>query len=174
MSIEQLGSIGEFVGSIVVFITLLYLAIQVRQTRNAVIAQSSRDLYLSSSTWHLEMARNAELKRIAIKGQQAELQDYSEEEWYEFRMVALSLMLQMEAVFAQRTLGVEHFELADTWLRATKSLIESFPAYRKFWETAKSEGNLEPGFIEAVEAIEGGSDMRKVLFEVADGEQSGT
>jgi hypothetical protein len=40
MTIQDLGSIGEFISSIAVLITLLYLAMQVRQTRNATIAST--------------------------------------------------------------------------------------------------------------------------------------
>ena len=40
LTIEELGSIGEFISSIVVLITLIYLAVQVRQTRNATIAST--------------------------------------------------------------------------------------------------------------------------------------
>ena len=40
MSIEELGSIGEFVSSIAVLITLIYLAVQVRQTRSATVAST--------------------------------------------------------------------------------------------------------------------------------------
>lgn len=40
MTIGELGSIGEFISSIVVLITLIYLAVQVRQTRNATIAST--------------------------------------------------------------------------------------------------------------------------------------
>ena len=40
MSIQELGSIGEFVSSLVVLVTLLYLAVQIRQTRNATVAST--------------------------------------------------------------------------------------------------------------------------------------
>lgn len=40
MTIAELGSIGEFISSIVVLLTLIYLAVQVRQTRNATIAST--------------------------------------------------------------------------------------------------------------------------------------
>ena len=40
MSIQDLGSIGEFISSIAVLVTLLYLAVQVRQTRNATVAST--------------------------------------------------------------------------------------------------------------------------------------
>ena len=40
MSIQELGSIGEFISSIAVLVTLIYLAVQVRQTRNATVAST--------------------------------------------------------------------------------------------------------------------------------------
>ena len=40
MTIQELGSIGEFISSIAVLLTLIYLAVQVRQTRNATIAST--------------------------------------------------------------------------------------------------------------------------------------
>lgn len=40
MSIQDLGSIGEFISSIAVLVTLIYLAVQVRQTRNAQVAST--------------------------------------------------------------------------------------------------------------------------------------
>ena len=40
MSIQDLGSIGEFISSLAVLVTLLYLAVQIRQTRNATVAST--------------------------------------------------------------------------------------------------------------------------------------
>ncbi len=40
MTIQELGSIGEFISSIAVLFTLIYLAVQVRQTRDATIAST--------------------------------------------------------------------------------------------------------------------------------------
>lgn len=39
LTIEQLGSLGEFFGSIAVFLTLLYLVAEIRLTRKATMAQ---------------------------------------------------------------------------------------------------------------------------------------
>jgi len=40
MSIQELGSIGEFISSIAVLVTLIYLALQAKQTRNATVAST--------------------------------------------------------------------------------------------------------------------------------------
>ncbi|MCB1645206.1 MAG: hypothetical protein KDI36_07120 [Pseudomonadales bacterium] len=39
MTIEEMGSLGEFFGSIAVFVTLLYLVAEIRLTRKATMAQ---------------------------------------------------------------------------------------------------------------------------------------
>ncbi len=40
MTIQELGSIGEFVSSIAVLVTLIYLVIQIRHNRNATVAST--------------------------------------------------------------------------------------------------------------------------------------
>jgi hypothetical protein len=49
MTIADLGSVGEFIGSIVVLITLIYLAIQVRQNTRHVQAQMGHDAWLANT-----------------------------------------------------------------------------------------------------------------------------
>ena len=55
MTIAELGSVGEFIGSIVVLITLVYLAIQVRQNTRHVQAQMGHDGWLANT--HDEIAK---------------------------------------------------------------------------------------------------------------------
>ena len=69
--IEQLGSIGEFISSIVVLITLIYLAVQVRQTRNATIAstmQTNRAQFQSIMLAN----RDSQIAPIIIKADNSE------------------------------------------------------------------------------------------------------
>lgn len=50
MTIVELGAIGEFAGSIAVLITLIYLAVQVRQNTRHVRAQMGHDGWLSTAS----------------------------------------------------------------------------------------------------------------------------
>ncbi len=170
MTIAELGSLGEFIGSIGVVATLVYLAIQVRQnssvleeTHRALLAEAVREINLASSQWHMEIAKSSELKRIFLKSQRPDMHAYTEEEWYEFRMLALSMMLQAQALFAQRDLGLEYNEQLTTWFRSIRGVIDSFPAWQRYWREAREEGNLDAGFIQAIDAIDDGIDMKKIL-----------
>ena len=49
VTIVELGAIGEFVGSIAVLVTLIYLAIQVRQNTRHIRAQMGHDGWLSTA-----------------------------------------------------------------------------------------------------------------------------
>lgn len=63
MTIQELGSIGEFVSSIVILITLIYLSLQIRQNTNAIHSQSRADIYRGAQE---ELWRNIEYPDITI------------------------------------------------------------------------------------------------------------
>ena len=62
--IELLGNLGEFVGSIAVLATLVYLAVQVRQTRDVVVASTHQARSDSGRDITLSMAASAELAEL--------------------------------------------------------------------------------------------------------------
>jgi hypothetical protein len=47
--IQELGAMGEFVGAIAVVVTLGYLAVQIRQSRQIEMATSIRDMFVKGS-----------------------------------------------------------------------------------------------------------------------------
>lgn len=71
MTIAELGSIGEFVGSLAVLATLIYLAIQVRHARSEArrTAQVAR-AHGVRQNW-LNRAQNPELLDAMIKAEQS-------------------------------------------------------------------------------------------------------
>jgi hypothetical protein len=78
MNIQELGSLGEFVGAIAVMVTLVYLAIQTRLTRKAAeetakfssmqMLQGVADMY---SRWRLARM-NPELAELLVKARGSE------------------------------------------------------------------------------------------------------
>ena len=79
MTIQELGSIGEFISSIVVLITLIYLAVQVRQTRNATIA-STMQINRAQFQSIMIANRDSQIAPIIIKADKGE--ELTEEEEY--------------------------------------------------------------------------------------------
>ena len=79
MTLQELGSIGEFISSIVVLITLIYLAVQVRQTRNATIA-STMQINRAQFQSIMIANRDSQIAPIIIKADKGE--ELTEEEEY--------------------------------------------------------------------------------------------
>ncbi len=67
LSIQDLGSIGEFVAAIATLITLVYLATQIRQNTKVAKAQLSKDLFLTSRQALMDIAANPELAKLAAQ-----------------------------------------------------------------------------------------------------------
>ena len=64
---ELLGNYGEFVGSIAVVITLIYLVIQVRQNSNSISGSIEMQNLALNIDWHARIASDAECELCIIK-----------------------------------------------------------------------------------------------------------
>lgn len=70
---ELLGNVGEFVGAIVVVVTLAYLAVQVRRNAQTVEAATSHSITRSQNELNVAMATNPEMTNMVLRG----MQDYA-------------------------------------------------------------------------------------------------
>ena len=62
--LEDLGNIGEFVGSLAVLITLVYLAMQIRQNTESLGLGSELELSSQVVAWHRSITQDPDLCRI--------------------------------------------------------------------------------------------------------------
>ncbi len=67
MTIADLGAIGEFVGSILVLVTLIYLAIQIHQTKQSLQSASLHSGISSMSQNNALFAANQDFADIIVK-----------------------------------------------------------------------------------------------------------
>ena len=70
MSLDDLGNVGEFVGAIAVFVSLIYLALQIRQNTKSLKESASRSLHDAFYRLSLFVAEHPEVAEIAIRGAQ--------------------------------------------------------------------------------------------------------
>jgi hypothetical protein len=69
MDIQDLGAIGEFISSFAVLITLIYVAVQLRETRNALGAQAYQERTFAQQDALLRVAENSDLAAVLTKFQ---------------------------------------------------------------------------------------------------------
>ena len=158
---EAIGAIGEIGGAIAVVVTLAYLALQVRESRKATLADvyqtraHSRgapllQVALNSPTFHKTLFRFE--TNLENEGLDAAIADLSDEERYLVRLYHHDLMVRTdnihfqylqgflpEAYFESTKLGMQRF--VPIW--EALELESQYPSISKeLFETFGSKGNV--------------------------------
>jgi hypothetical protein len=122
VSIQDLGSIGEFVAAIATVVTLAYLAVQIR--RNTLATHSSSFHAISDSMNHINIAvaQNPALSRIWLTGG-ADRQSLTDEERHQFDMLLLSYFHVFETMHYQARKGAGASDLVATEERSLIALL---------------------------------------------------
>jgi hypothetical protein len=160
MGIVELGALGEFVGSIAVLATLIYLSFQVREARAESRSSLLHHRNDAARSLFLSEASNPTLMAALVKGDRAlgwerrmdgPLIEQAGLTSEEARMVLNSFMANL---FHRQTLYMSR--LTDTeWhtLDNQIAVMISSGLARLCFETVKSSGTFDPAFIAHVEGI---------------------
>ena len=137
MTIQDLGSIGEFVAAIATLCTLVYLAIQIRQNTRSVRASS----FQASSRDILEIidrvAVNSDLSRLFFEG----LSDYesmSDEDRRRFATYLGSLLARWESLMFQREQGIVLDPTSFSFFYQNLRVVFARPGTRQWWSKARN------------------------------------
>jgi len=100
MNLNDLANIGQVIGAIAVVISLIYVALQIRQNTNAVRSATAQSVHEHFANWYHLIAADAELSRIAANG----LRDYqslSENERTRFIAAFMSFLSYSQNAFSK-------------------------------------------------------------------------
>ncbi|NKC01280.1 MAG: hypothetical protein GKR90_22665 [Pseudomonadales bacterium] len=157
---ELLGNLGEFLGSIAVFITLIYLAIQVRQSKqateaNTLVAQQNYEIALAQNhvsrtdlivQLSLELARSRDLSEIWLKWENEGVGSLNELEKARFENYNLAILYALDSQHAQYSLGLLD---EDGWADAERRI----KVLADTWAELDFEGVGRRGFVEEIARI---------------------
>jgi hypothetical protein len=131
MSLEDLGNIGEFVAAVGVIISLVYLAVQIRQNTRSSRAASYQAAVTSISDLMREVGADPDLARIIATGG-ADLSTLTPSERMQFNYFALSIIRNFENIHYQYISGAID---EDTWLGWAARIKSSFatPGAQEWW-----------------------------------------
>ncbi len=144
MNWEAIGAIGELIGAVAVLVTLIYLAVQVRQAKHE-ISLVGRQARANHATGVLQpLITSAELPEICAKLEMFDYGDYglSREESIRFGAWFHTWLQTEQGSFYLLPEGANDALL--TWMLST-------PAGLEFWE--KNKGIYDPPFVERVEML---------------------
>ncbi len=131
MSITELGSLGEFVGSFAVLVTLAYLAVQVRQTKKAFQSASLQNGIATMNQNQQNVAADSEYTEIVMKGLY-EHESLNAVQFFRFGMwlTAMFHVFQQHYLDAQKGLGDSRIWAGEQ--RAMTGLLAT-PGVAKWW-----------------------------------------
>lgn len=97
---DAIGAVGETIGALAVFITLIYLALQIRQNTRAVNSSVLDSTVNTISIARRSIYENDDVARTYLKGL-ATSEELDEVERLKFRLLLLNMMLSESNIFAQ-------------------------------------------------------------------------
>ncbi|MGB9474567.1 MAG: hypothetical protein WCE87_05795 [Candidatus Udaeobacter sp.] len=132
MSLNDLANLGQVIGAIAVVISLIYVALQIRQNTNAVRSATAQTVHEHFANWYQLIAADAELSQIAANG----LRDYaslSEQERVRFIATFMSFLSYSQNAFLKWREGLLTPGL---WLGWEQVMMNLFGAAggKAFWK----------------------------------------
>lgn len=141
MNIIELGALGEFLGSVGVIVTLIYVAMQIRQNTHA--SQAASREAMSRTTIDLMMGLSAEEARVAFwRRALIDPDSLDDAERLRGAMIAYAFMESWEMAHSQWRRGT----LSDDDWEKWDSVIANYmaaPGFRIFWDEAKGDLGAE-------------------------------
>ena len=143
MSIAELGALGEFVAAIAVLVTLVYLAVQVRQTKLAVSAGSHQALNDISIHLYTTVAANESLAASFVGANSSE-QTLTPTQTLQFRALGMAMIRNAENMHYQYTIGLLTEERIRSSALTLKEYYRTSPYFFDLW--ASSKENVRTNF----------------------------
>jgi len=130
MSISELGSLGEFIGSIAVLVTLVYLVFQLRQN---TLSMRSQSRYFVLEALNADM-RQVQEREFVEAAQRAFREDATEQDRLRFAMYMNGWFSHLEMLFLEVRDGTLPKDFEDTLRWRLASLFDNNPTAHETWE----------------------------------------
>jgi len=147
VTISELGSLGEIIGSIAVLITLIVLVFQVRSARVELASQMTREIKRDNNATFHQLIQQPELVDIFIRGQR-EYDSLSEAEKVSWQIWLFTWITQTEDAWLARNRGMPNMEWVDAYLGGVALVLRSEGGQRVF---PRLRANFEKPFADALE-----------------------
>ena len=139
MNWDAIGAVAEAVGTIVVLITLLYLAVQMRVANKQRELESLRHNYDSLNRLCELLSESTEKASIVLRGRES-LENLTDEERMVFEFIHIRILNSIESSYMQLMETSPPGEYRDQQLENIAALIVYFikyPGAQEIWGMAK-------------------------------------
>ena len=132
MTLNDLANIGQVIGAIAVVVSLIYVALQIRQNTNAVRSATAQTVHEHFAKWYHLVAADDELAKIVASG----LRDYgslSEHERVRFVATFMAFLSYTQNAFLKWREGLLASPLWLGWELVIMNLVCA-PGGKAFWK----------------------------------------
>jgi len=153
MNWDAIGAMAELLGAIGVIASLVYLATQIRQSREQMRAATAQQFQSQISATAQAAAQDAGLGRLVRRGY-ANVDDLDEDEFFRFGLYVGGMLTEYENSYYQYQKGLLD---EGRWQhnRSQLAFILQPPGVRRWWSSGLIPGVLSPEFVALVEEILG-------------------
>lgn len=149
MNWQAIGAVGEVVGGIAVFVSLLYLALQIRSSRRSDQIAAATGAASAVDEWIGQIVRNAELHDLYRRGM-TDYESLSREEKGRFSMLILQFIRSIEAIWFHHRLGALEPGYWSSMKLSVRGIVGSVGGLRCF---ERNRRYINPDFVVVLEEI---------------------
>jgi len=165
MTISDLGALGEFIGSLVVLVTLIYVAVQVQQTKKSVQSatwQGAIDTMNANNHLIIQNEDVAELVRIGMQDPDS----LSATDWFRFGLVLASVFHVLHKLHGEANEGSVNNKVWEAEKQSMQSILLT-PGGLKWWREATVTYSVQfRAYVDAeIELLDGSESVWKHALE---------
>jgi hypothetical protein len=149
MNWEAAGAVGEIIGALAVFLTLVYLALQIRQNTKAVRASAVDASIGRVTNVRQSIYETTEVAEIYVKGM-ADPDDLDEVSRTRFRVLMHNIFLSISNVYSQTNFAGLDTSTWESQLVVLQRILTA-PGGRWFWKEYQLE--FDEPFREQIDRI---------------------
>ena len=136
MTLQDLGNVGEFLGAVAVLVSLIYLALQIRQNTTTVRAGTSAAISESLARFQEVVGSDPKTARLWIRGFGGD-PSLDSEDALQFGLLFASYMRRVENAYYQQLRGFVDPQHWQTTERTLSTLMGSMGA-RDWWARSRN------------------------------------
>ena len=154
MSITELGALGEFISSIAVVVSIVYLSIQIRSNTRTTRASATFDGLHSWAEFNAQATfQSEEWHELILRAMspEAKEEDFTDPEWMRVNVGFRAIMQKLEGQYYLFKYGLMEPDIWKKRSRVARGMIEP-PLLRRWWDHEQPMATFSEEFVQAVEA----------------------
>ena len=141
MTLQDLANLGEVIGAIAVIISLIYLAVQIRENTQAMRRAATQDIHRSLNEQARCLVESPDLAALFFKASQRP-SELTGEENFRFQMLLTYVLSNFELALEYYREGLLGNDMIEGYVQGIRPLFEN-PLVAEWWE-AEGQGTFSP------------------------------